>query len=86
MDEALKMLTVAQAAALLQCSSRNVKRLCESGRLAAVDIGAGSQRNWRIAPDSLSRIENNRSPTKPTQPRSVTKAKPFVYKYMHPYH
>ena len=41
-------LTVAQAAAVLNCSPKQVRRLIKAGRIPAIDVGTGRQGSYRI--------------------------------------
>ncbi|TDF86884.1 helix-turn-helix domain-containing protein [Arthrobacter terricola] len=41
--------TSAEAASLLQCTERSVRRACEQGRLSASKLG----RQWLISPEAL---------------------------------
>lgn len=53
----IKMLTVNQAAELLQCDPRTIKALIESRKLTAVDIGTtGVNKQYRIPAASLARF------------------------------
>lgn len=47
------VLTVAQAAALLNMHREAVSDLCEAGLLPARDIGTGRYRYWRISRRSI---------------------------------
>jgi excisionase family DNA binding protein len=53
----IKMLTVQQAAELLQCDRRTIVALIESRKLTAVDISTtGTTKIWRIPAASLARF------------------------------
>ena len=52
------LLTEKQAAAELQIDRRTLRRLIESGRLRAIDVGGGLRRHYRIAPAELVAIAN----------------------------
>lgn len=53
----IKMLTVKQAAKLLQCDTRTIKVLIESRKLTAVDIATtGVNKQYRIPAASLARF------------------------------
>ena len=53
----IKMLTVNQAAELLQCDPRTIKALIESRKLTAVDIATtGVNKVYRIPAASLARF------------------------------
>lgn len=53
----IKMLTVNQAATLLQCDPRKIKALIKSRKLTAVDIGTtGVNKQYRIPAASLARF------------------------------
>lgn len=41
-------LTIAQAAAILGCSPKQVRRLIDAGRIPAIDVGVGRQRSYRL--------------------------------------
>src|SRR5947199_339393 len=55
--------TIAQAATLLACSPKQVGRLIRAGRLAAVDIGTGRSREFRIARDAIYALSRTSSPS-----------------------
>lgn len=55
------LLTEEQAAAELQVDRRTVRRLIESGRLHAIDVGGGRRSHYRIHPDALRDITSGNS-------------------------
>lgn len=63
------LLTEIQAARELQTDKKTVRRLIETGRLKAVDVGGGKRRHYRIDPAELraiapaSRIDPRTPPT-----------------------
>ena len=52
------LLTETQAAAEAQVDKRTIRRLIQSGRLKAIDVGCGGRRHYRIDPDDLRRIQS----------------------------
>lgn len=55
LDSAREWLTATQAAALLECSTRAVRKACSEGRLSARRVGE----RWLIDPDSIHRYGEN---------------------------
>ena len=50
------MLTESEAAALLKIDRRTLRRLIDAGRLAAIDVGSGGRRRYRIASVAIENI------------------------------
>jgi excisionase family DNA binding protein len=48
-----KLMKLDEAAEYLSASVCHVRRLCETGKLPAKNIGAGKSKVWRIHPDDL---------------------------------
>jgi excisionase family DNA binding protein len=65
------LLTPQQVAALLATDRRTVARLCNSGRLPAVNIGSGARyRTWRVRlADLQAFMTPNNTPPSPAPPK-----------------
>jgi excisionase family DNA binding protein len=55
-DKGEKFLRLEEVANRLDTSTSTVRRLCERGKLPAVNIGTGKQRVWRVRPTDLERF------------------------------
>lgn len=71
------LLTEREAAAVVQIDRRTLRRLIQSGRLRAVDIGSGKRRYYRIDPSDLRRIAPNVSPPEST----ISRPRPHRMRY-----
>ena len=50
------LLTVAETAIHLSCSTKTVLRLIHSGRLKAIQLGSGPNSRYRITSDSIEKM------------------------------
>lgn len=66
----VKFLRLDEVAKRLDASVSTVRRLCECGRLPAVNIGTGKQRVWRVRPTDLERFAPI-APDVPTKRRDL---------------
>jgi excisionase family DNA binding protein len=66
------LLTEKQAADELQIDRRTLRKLIESGRLQAVNVGGAHRKHYRVHPDALKEIipDNSPSAVKVTQWRT----------------
>ena len=56
-------LTEAEAAHTLRIDRRTLRRLIESGRLRALNVGTGRRRHYRIAEADLSEVSSAQPPS-----------------------
>src|SRR5687767_3251260 len=55
-------LTPAECARVLKCSPKTIIRACKSGRLPALNLGAGKHAEFRIAPADLAALQHKPKP------------------------
>lgn len=60
----MHLLTVIEAAELLNCSRRHVGRMIELGRLKATDIGLASRKEYRISRQDIFALLDEKQPVK----------------------
>jgi len=56
------LLTEKQAAQQLQIDRRTLRKLIDSGRLKAINVGGGTRRHYRVHPDALGEITSPKFP------------------------
>lgn len=61
MNDSTGMLSTGQVAALLGVSRDSVVRHIACGNLPAIDVGTGSRRRYRIAPEAVEAFKRDRS-------------------------
>lgn len=85
MDSTGSFITPEQAAERLQVSPRTVKRLCEAGRLDAIDVGTAGKRRWRIPAAALDVILP-RGPLlrRNEEPRGNARPRPYKHRFIQP--
>jgi excisionase family DNA binding protein len=71
-----KMLTESEAAEWLQVDVRTLRKLIDTDRLRAVNVGTGKRAHYRIAPADLNEIRSPASPNTFTSPRMPTRRRP----------
>lgn len=67
-------LTINEVATRLHCSSRQVLRLIDAGRLKAIDTGLGTRRKLVVAMSEIEQFESDNQ----TKARSKPKPKPKI--------
>lgn len=70
------MLTESQAAELIQVDKRTIRRLVQTGRLRAINIGCGSRVHYRIDPEDLRQILPPETPRAGGRTRARTAHRP----------
>jgi len=61
----MELLTEAEAAAVAKVHPRTIRRLIETGKLAAINFGMGSKKIYRIKPEDLGSVQPVEKPAGP---------------------